>query len=61
MTLGFFPSHWNHFCPLKVNSFFPEKILGLVYVVPCNSNKTLAKVSESISPTLYHLYKSLRD
>lgn len=27
----------NHFCPLKVNSFFPEKILGLVYVVPCNS------------------------
>ena len=39
MTRGLFPSHWNHFCPLKVNSFFPEKILGLVCIVPCNSNR----------------------
>ena len=39
MTLGPFPSHWNHFCPLKVNPSFPEKILGLVRIVPCNSNR----------------------
>lgn len=39
MTRGLFPSPWNHFCPLKVNSFFPEKILGLVCIVPCNSNR----------------------